>query len=243
MQRTESKNQSEEDNDIYQISKNELVENDILNSEEANKLLESKRQNKREATKIGAYSYLTNKFSRLRELFSHRRSYGKIKTVEVNDNIKLNIEYNNHTTSIEISPNSDVIPNILEYYNVDTLQELENKNIYVQYTDFIEYNEIKILLPHNVSLVGLLRYKLYISIFNIVGLLYFDILYTIETLMSTILMIPLIGLFATQSTMLLIFISPIIIMVGYSLINILLLIVSFVLYTDNFKIYRNEYNN
>lgn len=236
------KSENKED-DIYKQSKDELIEEDILSSKKANKIIESKKQNKKEATKIGTLSYLSSILSRLSEKYSYKKSYGKIKSVEVDENIKLRIEYNNYKSSIEINPKSDIMPNLLEYYNVDKLQDLENRSIYVQYIDFKESNKIETILPHNVSFVGLLRYKLYTNFLNILGLLYYDIIYMPETILASLILFPAVGLLATQSTFSLILSLPFTLLIGYVLINLLFVILSFILHTDNFKNYSSKYSN
>ena len=242
MKRVKSENKDKED-DIYKMSKDELIQEDILSSKEANKLIESKKQNKREATKIGILSYLSNILNKLTEKYSYKKSYGEIKSVTVDENIKLHIEYNNNTTTIEISSGSDIIPNLLEYHSVDKLQDLENRSIYIKYIDFIENNTIGTSLPHNVSLVGILRYKLYTNMMNILGLLYYKMIYIPEVIFVSLIMFPSVVLLATQSTFSFILLLPFAVLIGYVLINFLFAILSFILYTDNFKNHTSEYNN
>lgn len=230
-----SKTESKERSDLYKKSKKELLQQDILDPEEVNVLFENKKQNSRDPNKVGSFEFLSSILNRMSEIYHSKKSFGEIESVKIDDNIILCIKYKNHTVEVEIDSDSMVIPNLLEYYSVDNLQDLENKNIFVPYINFRNEDKILTLLPHNVSLVGSIRYKLYVNLFNIAGLSYTNI--SLEIFISFLAASPIIFLLVFKSTLGLIMSLPFIFMLVYTIICILLAVSLLVLYTENFNYY------
>lgn len=152
----------------------DMVEEGDLKKEEAESLGNDIWLNEIETgepDKTGAISYLKNiskicktKASDTSELFKNRKTIlSNIESVERthNDKIRIHIQHGRlGKKRVRFSPDSTELANLLEWKNVDNPNELEGLTVPIL-RDSIESNRNYILIPHNVSSTGRLRFLLY----------------------------------------------------------------------------------
>lgn len=151
-----------------------LVEEEGIKKEKAEELVDEAVEeiDAGDADKMSAFSYLEARYENLvetagsiKDLFVNwKTTRAEVKSVERfgSDDVKITVDHArfNGVESFLLDHDSDVLANLMLYKNADNPKDLEGCDLLVLPDSFDSYN-ITVLVPHNVSVTGQLRFKLY----------------------------------------------------------------------------------
>lgn len=106
--------------------------------------------------------------NKIKYLKNKKTVFAEVKSVEpnkMNDSISVEFEHGRiHNFTVNFDPQSTVFSNILEYKSINNPEDLEGKKLPILRESFDKKERNGIIIPHNVSKSGKIRFKIY-SIF------------------------------------------------------------------------------
>lgn len=153
----------------------DLVEEGGLDEEEAEELGDEvwfEEVDVGDPNKTGALSYLEARYENgveiaglIKRLFvDWKTTRAEVESVErsYSDDIKISVSHEriNGVDSFVLDPDSDVLANLMLYKNVSNPKDLVGCKLLVLPESF-DHRSVTVLVPHNVSVTGQLRFKLY----------------------------------------------------------------------------------